>query len=386
MFQQEDVRRRAASEAQQLWKIDRILGGADPTPAAGDFDPSPRARTVAASAVAPARFEWLWPGRIPLGTLTLCSGDPKLGKSLAALSVLAAVSRGGPLPGGGADGPGPAIAPRGSALLLSAEDDPSRTIVPRLIAAGADLDRIHLLSAMLEPEFRGFTGGPTEHVPACERMPTLSPADLGAIECRAAELGDCRMIVFDPVSAYVGGPGLDVRRVLKPLADMAGRLNAAVVLIAHHNKQGGSGTSGKYRVMGSISYVTVCRANFLFLQDPDDPTGRRRLMLDNGCNLAARQPALVYVVHGTDDAAHIEWLPETIDLDADTALARARKAGTTDFSGVGARRRECEAWLRGHLAGGPRPAKECEQAAAEAGFGGAVLHRARAAIAVRCLR
>jgi hypothetical protein len=58
---------------------------------------------------------------------------------------------------------------------------------------------------------------------------------------------------------------------------MAERLNAAVVLIAHHSKQGGSGTNGKYRVLGRIDHVAVCRVNFLFLQDPDDPTGRRRL-------------------------------------------------------------------------------------------------------------
>jgi hypothetical protein len=377
VFQHDEVRRQAAYEAQRLWSI------LDVEPPSKVVDPIPEAQTVAASEIAPARFEWLWPGRIPLGTLTLFSGDPKLGKSLAALSVLAALSRGGPLPGAGGE---PAIAPRGSALLLSAEDDPARTIVPRLIAAGADLDHIHLLSTMRDPEFGGYSGGPSDYVPGGERMPTLSPDDLRAIERRAADLGDCRMIVFDPVSAYIGGPGLDVRRVLTPLRLMAERLGAAVVLITHHNKQGGSGTNGKYRVLGRIEYVGVCRVNFLFLQDPDDPTGRRRLMLDNGGNLADRQPALVYVVQGTDAAAYVEWLPETIDLDADAALARARKVGKTDGSGVGARRRECEAWLRGHLADGPRPAKECEQAAAESGFSGALLQRARAAIAVRCVR
>ena len=104
---------------------------------------------VSASAIAPDRVEWLWPDRIPLGTLTLFSGDPKLGKSLAAIAVLAAVTRGGPLPGAEADGP--AVAPRGSAILLSAEDDPARTIVPRLRAAGADLERVHVLATMVEP-------------------------------------------------------------------------------------------------------------------------------------------------------------------------------------------------------------------------------------------
>jgi putative DNA primase/helicase len=380
VFQHDEFRRQAAYEADLLGEILRV-----DTPVEV-VDPSPRAQTVAASAIAPARFEWLWPSRIPLGTLTLFSGDPKLGKSLVALSVLAALSRGGPLPGSGADGSGPAIAPHGSALLLSAEDDPARTIVPRLIAAGADLDRIHLLSTMRDPEVRGDEDGRTEYVPARERMPTLSPDDLRAIERRAAELGDCRMIVIDPVTAYIGGPGLDVRRVLTPLRHMAERLGAAVVLITHHNKQGGSSTNGQYRVLGRIDYVAACRLNFLFLQDPDDPTGQRRLMLDNGGNFGPPQPALVYVVQSKDDSAYVEWLPETIDLVANAALARARTAGKTSPAAVGARRRECEHWLRGFLAVGPKTAKECEQAASVAGFNRRVLERARLALAVRCLR
>jgi putative DNA primase/helicase len=380
---EDELRRRAAFEAHQLWKISRIFAGEPVAGAEGDFDPSPKAQMISASEIAPERVEWLWPVRIPLGMLTLFSGDPKLGKSLAALSLIAAVSRGGPLPGGDADGP--ALAPRGSAILLSGEDDWARTIVPRLRAAGADLDRVKTISSMLEPEFRGFRDGPTAHVPACERMPTVSPVDLQAIERRATELGDCRLIVFDPISAYIGR-NADVRRALAPLREMAGRLNAAVVLITHHRKQGASGTNGKYRVFDSIAYVGVCRANFLFLADPDDPTGRRRLMLDNGGNLAPTQPALVYVVHGKDDDAFVEWLPETIDLDADAALARAGTAGRIGTAGMGARRRECEQWLRGFLAAGPRTAKECEQAAAAAGFNRHVLERARVALAVRCLR
>ena len=131
---------------------------------------------------------------------------------------------------------------------------------------------------------------------------------------------------------------------------MAARLGAAVVLITHHSKHGASGTNGKYRVLGSIAYVGVCRANFLFLQDPDDPTGRRRLMLDNGGNLAPRQPGLAYVIRDDGAAPFCDWLPETIDLDADAALARAVKAGKIGASSRLARRHECQQWLRGYLA------------------------------------
>ncbi len=201
----------------------------------------------------------------------------------------------------------------------------------------------------------------------------------------AAALGDCRLIVVNPISAYIRR-NADVRRTLAPLQDMAERLGMAVVLITHHNKHGASGTNGKYRVLHSIDFVGVCRANFLFLSDPDDPTGDRRLMLNNGTNLAGRQPALAFVVHDHDETAWVEWLPETIDLDADAALARAVKNGKTGTPGRLARRQACEEWLRGYLATGPKPAQECERAALAAGFNRGLFERARAALAIRSFR
>jgi hypothetical protein len=196
-------------------------------------------------------------------------------------------------------------------------------------------------------------------------------------------LGDCRLIVFDPVTAYLGGRDADLRRAMDPLKDMAARLNAAVVLITHLGKKSGSATNGKYRVRGSIDYVGVCRANYLFLADPDDPGGRRRLMLDNGCNLAPGQPGLVFVVEDKGGVARLDWLPETLDLDADAALARTVRAGG---SARVTRQHACEEWLRGYLAEGPKPTKDCEQAALVAGFNPKLLERARAALAIRSIR
>ena len=68
-------------------------------------------------------------------------------------------------------------------------------------------------------------------------MPTLAAEDLDVIERRAAALGDCRLIVFDPISAYIAGRDSDVRRALTPLRDLAARLGAAVLLITHHSKR-----------------------------------------------------------------------------------------------------------------------------------------------------
>jgi hypothetical protein len=109
-------------------------------------------------------------------------------------------------------------------------------------------------------------------------------------------------------------------------------------------------------------------------------------MLLNGGNLAPGQPGLAFVVNNEGGAARVDWLPATIDLDADAALARAARIGQSAAIGRVAHRHACEDWLRGFLAGGPRLARECEQAAMVAGFHRRLLERARVALAIRSVR
>ena len=212
------------------------------------------ARMTRASEIVPRTVEWLWTGRVPIGMLSLFAGDPKLGKSYVTLTMAAAVSRGSPLPGGDVP-PGPS-----SAIILSAEDDPARTIVPRLVSAGADLSRIHLFQSVITDTGR--------------ESPLCLDTDLAALAVAARRQGDCRLILIDPISAYLGRVddhrNADLRSVLAPLSEMAERLGIAVVLVSHLSKA--SGTNGKHRVMGSIAYVGACRANFLFVRDRTDPT------------------------------------------------------------------------------------------------------------------
>jgi len=154
--------------------------------------------------------------------ITMFAGDPKLGKSYVTLAMAAALSRGLPLPMGELpDRPG-------STILMSAEDNPARTIVPRLTAAGADLAKVHLLESVI------LANG-------AETLPSLR-ADIDVITAVAAQLGDCRLIVIDPVSAYLKGVDDNrnavLRGVLTPLYRLAERLGAAVVLVSHLRKGG----------------------------------------------------------------------------------------------------------------------------------------------------
>ncbi len=265
--------------------------------------PSRRFVMRRASEIEPLAVEFLWEPRVPGGMLSLFAGDPKLGKSFVTIAMAASVSRGAPLPMD--DRPrDPA-----SVIIMSAEDDVGRTIVPRLRSAGANLDKIHILESVILED-------------GTEALPSLR-SDLDRIEEAAGSLGDCKLIIIDPITAYLFGiddhHNVELRGVLSPLKRLAESLGIAVVLVSHTNKAGGP--NGKYRVQGSIAYVGACRANFLFLKDREDPTGRRVLMLDNGCNLAPTVPTLACRIEDRGDGPRVEWETEPVPITTEEALA-----------------------------------------------------------------
>jgi hypothetical protein len=330
---------------------------------------APMVKMICAADIEPREVEWLWYGHVPLGMLTLFAGDPKLGKSYVTIAMAAAVSRGAPLPGDAAP-ERPA-----SVILMSAEDDPARTIVPRLKAAGATLSRVHILESIILPRDEPGEGEQTR--PPMERLPTLLAHDLDVIEAAAAKLDDCKLIVVDPVSAYLAGTddhrNAELRGVLSPLKAMAERLNAAVLLVSHRSKSGG--TNGKHRVIGSIAFVGACRANFMFVRDRNDATGRRVLMCDIGGNLAPTAPTLAYVIEDRSDGPRVEWLDEPVAITVDEALAAEQVAGQNPEEGT--ERRECDRWLRETLGAGPAPVTEILKAGKDAGFSRDALKRAK---------
>jgi putative DNA primase/helicase len=306
------------------------------------------AKVIRAADITPRPIDWFWPYRVPLGMLTLFAGDPKLGKSFVTLAMAAAASRGWPLPGAAGRGnPDPGLAARPvNTLILSAEDDPARTIVPRLIAAGADLTRVHILESVT----RGSGGA------ARLRL----DQDLATLEAVAAGLGDCRLILIDPITAFLGRVddhrNAALRGLLTPLNDLAERLRAAVVVVNHLRKSGG--INGLHRVLGSMGYGAACRANFLFVPDRSDPSGRRVLMCHNGGNLAPPAPTLAYTIADRPEGARVEWSEEPLDFTVEQALAAERAA--VRQSADAPERREAEQWLREVLGAGPVAAADIE--------------------------
>jgi putative DNA primase/helicase len=338
----------------------RVAGAVGPGTEPADPHAQVGVRMTRADQFEPRSVEWLWADRVPLGMITMFAGGPKLGKSFVTLAMAAAVSRGLALPQ--SDRPS---APA-STILMSAEDDPSRTIAPRLLAAGADLSKIHVIESVI------LANG-------SETLPSLR-VDVEAISAAAARLGDCRLIVVDPVPAYLKGVDDNrnavLRGVLSPLKSLAERLRAAVVLVNHLTKSAAG--DGKNRVLGSIAYVGACRANFLFLPDPRDPAGRRVLMFDNGGNTAPLALPLAYTIEDQGgQGAQVLWsdAPATISLE-EALWPRGElpeRHGNPELS-------ECEGWLKETLGGGRVLAADLRRACQEAGFTWRTLHRARSRI------
>src|ERR1700688_2824032 len=101
---------------------------------------SARLESAPASSFSPRAISWRWPNRFALGKLGLLVGLPDEGKGQVFANMAATVTRGGAWPCGEGE------APKGNVLLLTAEDDIADTVVPRLMAAGADLDRVEIVS------------------------------------------------------------------------------------------------------------------------------------------------------------------------------------------------------------------------------------------------
>jgi RecA-family ATPase len=136
-----------------------------------------------ASEIKPERVSWLWRGRLACGKLTVLDADPGTGKSTLTMEVAARVSRGEALPGGTASTPG-------GVIVVSAEDGPADTIVPRLIAARADLDQVFIMEGSERPDG--------------QFAPVSIPGGLDAIE---KAIWDYRaaLVILDPLMALLGG-------------------------------------------------------------------------------------------------------------------------------------------------------------------------------------
>jgi putative DNA primase/helicase len=330
------------------------------------------------------KLYWLWQHRVPFGAISTLAGDPDQGKSLISLYLAARVSCGQKLYGNTED------TEAGEVLMLCAEDDPEITLRPRLEAAGADLQKIHLLESVLLKDGAGKTSG--------ERLAQLD-TDIQAIERVLNDNPDIKLVIIDPISSFLGSANMnreqEVRKALQPLATRARTFGLAVVMVAHFNKNSET-RSAMDRVGGAKALVSMGRAAWVCvpqpkkepqpgqpmeIQDPD-----RRLFLKLKGNLApSKIGGLMYTIKTApvevedkdgrpvmEPHPFIVWLGETQDTAQDVVIEGRSSQRVTVTNKV-------KDWLQTYIrtAGGYAPSDVILRTAKVLGYSERTVHRAR---------
>jgi hypothetical protein len=302
-----------------------------------------------ASDIKPVPVEWLWSGRLAKGKTTLLGGDPGVGKSQLSIFIAATISKGGQWPC--EEG----IAPKKSVVILCAEDGPADTIVPRVMAAEGDVEKIEVITAVTNDQ-----GGD-------RRIFNLSN-DLDLLEDHIKKIGDVGLVIIDPVDAYIGA-GVDshknaaVRAVLEPISELADRLGVAILAVTHFSKQAGS--KAMYRFIGSIAHVGSARVAFAVIADAENEG--RALVLHAKNNLALPQKGLAYrleqriVTEGVVGSS-VQFEAEHVSGTADEALAAERDPSARNDVD------DAEDFLLAVLADGPVKVEIIEKEAKAAGL------------------
>lgn len=258
-----------------------------------------RVQLTSAADIKVKPVHWLWSDRIALGTLALLGGREGIGKSTVAYQLAADLTR-GRLPGVGYGTPR-------AVIVAATEDSWEHTIVPRLMAAGADLHLVYRAEV---------------HTYGDEFVTGLSlPRDLARLEQAVEEVG-AALILLDPLLSRLDAKldthkDAEVRQALEPLVSIANRTGAAILGLIHLNKS--LSTDPLTMLMGSRAFAAVARAVLFCMVDPEDEATR---VLGQPKNNLGRTdlPTLTFRIASahvadTDEGpiwtGRVDWLEET---------------------------------------------------------------------------
>ena len=277
--------------------------------------------------VQPGDWRWVWEPFIVEGELSSTSGDGEMGKGLTTRDVAYRLSRGFPPP------PWDPFDPRTPrelfgqltyTLMSSLEDNPSKTTVRQLMAAGgpdsggADLSFIENMRDGESP--RASSSGGTQ------RSTLTLPRDFGYVSRKITELnkkgrGPVRLWIIDPwmssAETTVSFNQQMRMNLLDPLAEMAVRHGIGIWIINHLNRGRNAKTIPVIeRIAGSVAFTQKIRANSVVQDDPADPEVKVLQTVKN--NLAAGN-RLGYRIRVADGEPYIQWADPPVDMTSDTS-------------------------------------------------------------------
>jgi hypothetical protein len=304
----------------------------------------------------PEPIRWLWPQWLAMGKLHILAGAAGQGKTTITLAFAASITCGGRWPDGSRCEPG-------NALIWSGEDDPADTLLPRLLAMGADPRRIFFVK-----------GSRIEG----EALPFDPARDMAALMAAAEKVGEVKLLMVDPVVSAVTGDShknTEVRRALQPLVDLAAALDCAAVGITHFSK-GSAGRDPTERVTGSIAFGAVARVVLVAAKVKGDDGTERRILARSKSNIGPDGGGFEYVIEQVEVEAHpgifasrIEW-GQAVEGSARDLLAEP------DQDDEQSPRESAAEFLREVLGAGAAPVKTVEAEARSAGVAWRTVRRA----------
>ena len=232
--------------------------------------------------------EWLWKPYLPFGKLSVLQGNPGEGKTYFAMHLAAACTNGKLLPNMESMEPF-------NVIYQTAEDGLGDTVKPRLIEAGADLDRVLVIDDS-------------------DVQLTLSDERIE----KAIIENNARLVIIDPIQAYLGADvdmnrANEVRPIFMRLGQVAQRTGCAILLIGHLNKA--AGMQSLQRGLGSIDIAAAVRSVMFIGKLKHDPT--MRILTHEKSSLA---PPGVSLAFSLGDEGGFRWVGE-YDITADEMLS-----------------------------------------------------------------
>ncbi len=287
-----------------------------------------------ASSIKPKQQKWLWEGWLPQGAFTMFAGMGGIGKSQVTLSWAKTVSTGGQWPDGSW------CKEPGDVVIWNSEDAVEETIVPRLIAAGANMDRVRIIT--------GGEGG----------LPFIPSKDLDLLKNTIEAEGlNVKLLILDPIAVAVDakkGDNSSIRHGLQPLLDFTARLGCNLLGIGHFGKPGqGKSRNPTDRVLDSVAWVNAARNVLVAAQDRKHENGDC-VVTNSKINIAKKSAGYKYRIESTSilgpdmeritGVARILWL-EAVQGTAEEIMASMEPGdgeGGGDGRKIGQAKRDLE--------------------------------------------
>jgi hypothetical protein len=325
---------------------------------------------IKASEIHPQQIEWLWKGWIASGKFHLLGGVAGTGKTTIALDLASTISNGGVYPDG-------SKAPIGNIVIWTGEDDIRDTLTPRLIAMGANRDRIHFVGEINSSDIFEDDSGAFN--------PSL---DMEVLQSEILKIGNVKLLIIDPIVSVLNKKtnshvNADVRRDLTPIVKMAEEMQFAVLGITHFTK-GTQGQDPIERITGSLAFGAVARIVLVASKNRNREGEEIRIFARAKSNIGSDDNGFEYSLEQTEikdgiETSKILW-GNLIKGSAKDLLFDNNEE--SDSSAI----EECMQYLTEVLSGGKIISDEIKRDCKEKGFSESTLKRAKKKLGIQSVK